>query len=100
MVPSQIPSAYLSDATESRGLEGSADAIVFPASAAQVAEVMQWCYARGIPVTPRGGGTGYAGGAIPNGGVVVCMERMNAVRSFLAISSKASIPSLNSSVSM
>ena len=33
-------------------------------------------------VTPRGGGTGYCGGAIPNGGIVLGLERLNQVRSF------------------
>jgi FAD/FMN-containing dehydrogenase len=33
-------------------------------------------------VTPRGGGTGFAGGAVPFGGVVVSLERLRSVRSF------------------
>jgi FAD/FMN-containing dehydrogenase len=32
-------------------------------------------------VTPRGGGTGFAGGAVPLGGVVLGLERLNRVRS-------------------
>jgi FAD/FMN-containing dehydrogenase len=43
---------------------------------------MAWCYERGVPLTPRGGGTGYAGGAVPDGGVLLCLERMRRVRSF------------------
>lgn len=76
-----IPAAYLSDATEVRGLRGRADAVVFPGSAEEVARVMAWCWERGVPLTPRGGGTGYAGGAVPDGGVVLCLERMRRVRS-------------------
>lgn len=76
-----IPSEYLLDATESRGLRGRADALVLPGTAEEVAGVMAWCYERGVPLTPRGGGTGYAGGAVPDGGVVVALERMRAVRS-------------------
>ncbi len=74
---------FLHDATESRGLIGHALAVVMPADAAQVAGVLAWCYAHDVPLVPRGGGTGYAGGAVPvSGGVVVAMERMRRIRSF------------------
>jgi glycolate oxidase subunit GlcD len=65
-----------------RGPRGRADAVCFPSTADEVAAVMAWCYERDIPITPRGGGTGLAGGAVPDGGVVVSLDRMNAVRSF------------------
>ena len=72
--------AYLEDAT---GFRGHADAIVLPASVEEVAAVLAWCYERDVPVIPRGGGTGFAGGAVPvEGGVVVSLERVNRVRSF------------------
>ena len=75
--------AYLSDQTETRGLHGHADAVCLPSRQEQVASAVTWCYERGIPIVPRGGGTGYAGGAVPiEGGVVVALERMAHVRSF------------------
>jgi glycolate oxidase subunit GlcD len=75
--------AYLTDATESRKLRGRADAIALPASPAQVAEVVGWCYRHDVPLIPRGGGTGFTGGAVPlDGGVVVSLERLRAVRQF------------------
>ncbi len=74
--------AYLSDASASIGLRGHADAIVLPRVAEEVAAVVAWCYERGVAVVPRGGGTGYAGGAVPDGGVVVSLERLDRVRSF------------------
>jgi FAD/FMN-containing dehydrogenase len=74
---------YLSDETETRGLHGYAEAVCFPSSSEQVVSVVTWCYERGIPIVPRGGGTGYAGGAVPvEGGVVVALERLARVRSF------------------
>jgi glycolate oxidase subunit GlcD len=73
---------YLSDFTEERGLGGHADAVVLPSSAEDVARVVAWCYEREVPIVPRGGGTGFAGGAVPFGGVVLSLERMTAVRSF------------------
>jgi glycolate oxidase subunit GlcD len=76
--------AYLGDAaTAVRGFEGRADAVVLPANAQQVTDVVAWCYDRGVAIIPRGGGTGYAGGAVPiDGGVVVSLERLTAIRSF------------------
>ena len=81
---------YNHDATRSRGLSGSADLVVRPGSTAEVAAVMALCYERDVPLIPRGGGTGLAGGAVPliprgegtgfGGGVVCTLERMRAVR--------------------
>jgi glycolate oxidase subunit GlcD len=74
--------AYLNDSTEIRGLHGRADAVVLPANADEVAAVLAWCYEHDVPLVARGGGTGYAGGAVPDGGVVLALERLNRVRSF------------------
>ena len=38
---------------------------VQPRSTEEVAAVMKICYDNNIPVTPRGAGTGLAGGAVP-----------------------------------
>jgi glycolate oxidase subunit GlcD len=75
--------AYLTDMTEARGLSGRADAVALPRTAEEVAEIVAWCYAHGVAIIPRGGGTGYAGGAVPlDGGVVLSLERLDRVRSF------------------
>jgi glycolate oxidase subunit GlcD len=74
---------YLHDATGTIGVRGHAAAIVLPQNAEQVAAVVACCYERDVPIVPRGGGTGLAGGATPSGGsVVVSLERLNQVRSF------------------
>jgi glycolate oxidase subunit GlcD len=73
---------YLADLM-GRGVQGTADAVVLPSTAEEVAAVMRWCYEHDVPLTARGGGTGLAGGAIPiDGGVVVAFERLNKVRRF------------------
>src|SRR5438874_8951428 len=75
--------AYLTDQTEARGLSGHADAVALPRTAEEVAEVVAWCYAHDVAIVPRGGGTGYAAGAVPlDGGVVLALERLDRVRSF------------------
>jgi glycolate dehydrogenase FAD-linked subunit len=51
-----------------------------PADARAVARTLGWCYGHDVPIVPRGGGTGLAGGAAPLlGGVVVSLERLRRV---------------------
>jgi glycolate oxidase subunit GlcD len=73
---------YGHDATEAHGIAGVPAAVVLPSSTAEVAAVLRACDGLDVPVVPRGGGTGLAGGAVPLGGeVVLGLERMVAVRS-------------------
>ena len=73
--------SLLHDSTETRGLTGEALGAVFPGSTAEVAAVVRWCARTGVPFVPRGGGTGYAGGAVPDAGsLVIALQRMTAVR--------------------
>src|SRR3954467_14605358 len=73
------PADFLTDFTR---LPGRADAVVLPDTAEQVAAVLAWCYERDVPVVPRGGGTGASAGAVPDGGVVLALDRLDRVRSF------------------
>jgi glycolate dehydrogenase FAD-linked subunit len=75
--------AYLGDQTEVRGFHGRADAVVLPGSTDEVERVLAWCYEHEVALVPRGGGTGFAGGAVPiDGGVVLGLERMARIRAF------------------
>jgi len=57
------------------------DAVVLPRSAGDVAEVLRLANELCFPVTPRGAGTGLAGGAVPvRGGVVMSLARLNHIR--------------------
>ncbi|MCW5715946.1 MAG: FAD-binding oxidoreductase [Bauldia sp.] len=57
------------------------DLVVSPKSEAEIVEVLRACYRLGIPVTPRGSGTGNYGQAMPlAGGVVLSLAEMNAVK--------------------
>jgi glycolate oxidase len=57
-----------------------ADAVVLPANTQEVARVVRVCAGHRLPMVPRGGGTGYTGGAVPlSGGVVISLERMNRI---------------------
>lgn len=56
-------------------------ALTYPRSTEQVAAILRYCHEHRIPVQPQGGMTGLAGGGVPIGPcVVVCLERMRAIR--------------------
>ncbi|TCR67450.1 FAD-binding oxidoreductase [Bosea sp. BK604] len=59
----------------------TADILVSPTSEAEVLEVLSACHALGIPVTPRGTGTGNYGQAMPlSGGVLLDLSGFNKVK--------------------
>lgn len=73
---------WLHDGTESAAVVGAAAAVVRPADAEQVAAVVGYARAQGLPIVPRGGGTGYAAGAVPfAGSLVLSLDRLRQVRS-------------------
>jgi glycolate oxidase len=56
------------------------DVVLKPGTTEEVSRIMKLCNDHGVPVTPRGGGTGLSGGALPvNNGVVISMERFNKI---------------------
>lgn len=72
-------SRYSHDASTLSGL--CPEAVVLPERAEEVAAVLRLCYELGVPVTPRGAGTGLTGGAVPTrGSVVLSTERMRKIK--------------------
>jgi glycolate oxidase len=56
------------------------DAVVFPRTTEQVAEIVRECRAAGVPFLPRGAGTSLAGGCLPvGGGVMIVLTRMREI---------------------
>jgi len=56
------------------------DVVVLPTSTEDVQAVVRLCREAGVPVVPRGSGTGLIGGATaPHGGVMVSMTRMTRI---------------------
>lgn len=54
--------------------------VVLPETEAQVVEIMAICRDQGVPVIPRGAGTGLSGGARPHkDGVVMGLSKMNKI---------------------
>ena len=56
------------------------DFVVVPKTVEEVSRLLEFSFEAGVPIVPRGGGTGLVGGAVPNrGGVLVDMRRMDRV---------------------
>ncbi len=69
---------YSQDETED--LSFLPEVIVKPRTASEISEILKLCNRYLIPATPRGGGTGLSGGALPvHGGIVISTERMNSI---------------------
>lgn len=57
-----------------------AEAVVFPGTAGEIAEIMKLANREKFFVTARGGGVGYTGGAVPvRGGIVLATSRLNRI---------------------
>lgn len=69
-----IREAYSEDAS---GLIGLPDAVVRPATEAEVAEVISWCAAHATPVTPQGLRSSTVGSPLAMGGVALSLEKMD-----------------------
>jgi glycolate oxidase len=57
------------------------EAVLLPRTADEIAAILRLANEARFPVTARGGGVGYTGGAVPvDGGVVIGTDRMNRIR--------------------
>nr|HEX4317409.1 FAD-linked oxidase C-terminal domain-containing protein [Kofleriaceae bacterium] len=73
----ETPAAFAVDGLD----EHPPECAVLCTSTEQVAAVLRICLERGVPVTPRGAGSGMCGGALPiRGGVVLSTEKMTRVK--------------------
>jgi glycolate oxidase len=62
------------------GIHHMPEVVVFPTTEEQVTEAVQIARREGLPIVPRGSGTGLSGGSVPAcGGMVVCLTRMNRI---------------------
>jgi len=69
---------YSHDETED--LHYLPEVVLKPRTTQEISAILKICNRDHIPVTPRGGGTGLSGGALPNlGGVLLSTERFNSI---------------------
>ena len=59
---------------------GSTPLLALPRTTEQVSDVVRICAAAGVAITPQGGNTGLVGGQIPQGEILLSLERMRAIR--------------------
>jgi len=56
------------------------EVVLIPENTEQVSAILKYCNTHNIAVTPRGGGTGLSGGALPvYGGVLISMHKFNKI---------------------
>jgi glycolate oxidase len=57
------------------------EAVALPRTANEISQILRLANERRFPVTARGGGVGYTGGAVPiEGGIVIGTDRMNRIK--------------------
>lgn len=69
---------YLIDASNLQG--GYADKLFIPETTEEIAEIVKEANEKRIPLTISGARTGTVGGAIPFGGYVISLERLNKIK--------------------
>ena len=70
---------YLTDASNMPG--GHAEKLFVPENEAEIAEILREANEKRIPVTVSGARTGTVGGAVPFGGWVISLEKLNKITS-------------------
>ncbi len=62
------------------GIHYLPEVAVFPTSSEGVLAAMELAGNEGLPIVPRGSGTGLSGGSVPvQGGMIICLNRMNRI---------------------
>ena len=78
VIDREILDSYARD--ETSDLSAMPDILVRAESVKDVSQTLRFCHKHGVPVIPRGAGTGVTGGAVPvKGGVVLSLEKMNSI---------------------
>ncbi len=67
---------YLSDASN---YKGNADSIYFPESEDEIVDLLKKFNKENIRVTVSGNGTGLTGGRVPEGGIIISLEKLNRI---------------------
>jgi len=77
---STAPEDLLCYGFDASGLKASPSAVIWPEHTEDVVRIMKYAYEKGVPVVPRGAGTGMTGGVIPaSGAIMLSLEKMNRI---------------------
>src|SRR5690349_6055654 len=67
-------------AADAYGEPAMPDVVVWPRTTEEVEGILRLANRERVPVTPRAGGVGYTGGAVPlRGGILLSVTRMNRI---------------------
>ena len=78
---SQDPDRLAPKLVEERGRwRGTTPLLALPRSVEEVAAVVGVCFESGTPIVPQGGNTGLVAGQVPQGEILLSLERMNRIR--------------------
>jgi FAD/FMN-containing dehydrogenase len=78
---SQDPDRLAAKLVEERGRwHGTTPLLVLPRTVDEVAAVVGVCFEAGVPIVPQGGNTGLVAGQVPQGEVLLSLERMRTIR--------------------
>ncbi len=86
--PDEIIS-YLEDSSNFKG--GKVDKVFIPENEEEIFEILNGCVQKKIPVTVSGAGTGTVAGRIPEGGIVISMEKFDKIKRIDPESKKATL---------
>lgn len=72
------PEDLLCYSFDASGIEEMPAAVLWPEKTEDVMRIIRYAYEKGLPVIPRGAGTGMTGGSVPvKGSLLMSLERMN-----------------------
>src|ERR1700754_85409 len=78
---SQDPMRLAPKLVEERGRwKGATPLLVLPRTVEEAAAVVGLCFETSTPIVPQGGNTGLVAGQVPQGEILLSLERMKAVR--------------------
>ena len=77
MMFEEIGTKYESFLQDESRLRGAAQGIAFPQDAAELAAALHYAKVQGVRLTLQGARTGFFGAAVPNGGLVLNLSRMD-----------------------
>jgi len=65
--------------SDESGYKGSCDAVYFPENEEEIIDLIIYCNKEKIKITIAGAGTGLTSGRVPEGGVVISLEKLNKI---------------------
>lgn len=77
--PNVIKESYADYLQDESRFKGYADCVMFPESEQDILDIVRHAKEHGLPVTISSARTGISGGAVPQGGALCSLERMNRI---------------------